>query len=200
MAPDRVSPPIRPATLHDVQALARIGARCYLETYEAFVPSEQLNAYVAEAFSPERTAEVLADPKNCFLVAEVDGVLCGAAHLRTGAAPPAVGSVQPVELVSMGTAPGRRGQGVGAALMRSVLRTAAEAEHATLWLRVWEGNARAVAFYRRWGFAPIITEPDLRFPLLATALVMARPLSTYRPDRYRSWTPLWLEFSHFAPG
>ena len=204
MAPDRSVPRVRPATLQDAPALARIAAGCYVETYEAFAPRAQLAAHADEVFSPERLAEALAEPESRFLVAVVAGEVCGAAQFRQAPAPRSVGAIRPVELATLCTLPERRGRGIGTALMRSVLRTAAEANRVTLWLRVWEGNARAVAFYRRWGFARVATEPDLHSPLptttLTSAAVMARPLHTWQPGRHQGWTPLWLEFSHFAPG
>jgi ribosomal protein S18 acetylase RimI-like enzyme len=45
------------------------------------------------------------------------------------------------------------GRGVGAALMRACLAEAAAAGCEAVWLGVWEHNTRALAFYRKWGFA-----------------------------------------------
>jgi ribosomal protein S18 acetylase RimI-like enzyme len=47
------------------------------------------------------------------------------------------------------------GHGVGAALLRAGLEAAGSAGHRTLWLGVWERNARALSFYERWGFEAV---------------------------------------------
>jgi GNAT superfamily N-acetyltransferase len=44
------------------------------------------------------------------------------------------------------------GCGVGAALMQACIDEAKQRGCDTLWLGVWEHNARARAFYGRWGF------------------------------------------------
>jgi ribosomal protein S18 acetylase RimI-like enzyme len=45
------------------------------------------------------------------------------------------------------------GRGVGRALLREAERVAAARGAATLWLTAWVGNARALAFYPRQGYA-----------------------------------------------
>jgi ribosomal protein S18 acetylase RimI-like enzyme len=47
------------------------------------------------------------------------------------------------------------GSGVGAALMRECIAHAASLGRGALWLGVWERNARAIAFYERWGFRDV---------------------------------------------
>ena len=51
------------------------------------------------------------------------------------------------------------GAGVGAALMQHCMREAAARGHDALWLGVWERNERAIAFYERWGFKRVGTQP-----------------------------------------
>jgi ribosomal protein S18 acetylase RimI-like enzyme len=68
-------------------------------------------------------------------------------------------------LVGMWVRPGLRGGGVGDALVRAVVRAAADAGHGTIRLAVTPGNDRAVALYARNGFAEVAApdrlEPDM---------------------------------------
>lgn len=60
---------------------------------------------------------------------------------------------QTVELISMYVAPFARGQGVGDALIQSVIQWAKERRARRLILDVVDGNRHAIALYRRHGFA-----------------------------------------------
>ena len=80
----------------------------------------------------------------------------------------------PVELQRLYVDRTAMGRGVGAALMRATLDAARSAGYRTLWLGVWERNARAISFYERWQFE---TVGDHVFRLGSdhqTDLIMAR--------------------------
>lgn len=87
----------------------------------------------------------LADGANAFLLAFVDGAErpIGYAKLRTGTTDPSVTGLDPVELERLYVDRSALGHGVGAALMRASLDAARSAGHRTLWLGVWERNARS---------------------------------------------------------
>ena len=60
--------------------------------------------------------------------------------------------------------------------MRASLDAARSAGHRTIWLGVWERNARAISFYERWVFEKV---GDHVFRLGSddqTDLIMARPV------------------------
>ncbi|SFI71698.1 Acetyltransferase (GNAT) family protein [Amycolatopsis sacchari] len=72
------------------------------------------------------------------------GVVCGTAPDEAGE----------VELISLWVAPAVRGHGVGNALVRAVLRWAADQGARQVRLEVRETNTHAAALYRRHGFRP----------------------------------------------
>lgn len=92
--------------------------------------------------------------ENCgelFFVAECEGEIVGYAvscMTRGG-----------VEIVSIAVLPRRRGLGIGAALMRRTLRASAAAGGRWVSLAVRESNARAIAFYERFGFERVRRVP-----------------------------------------
>ena len=63
--------------------------------------------------------------------------------------------LKPVEIVRFYAVREWIGGGVGAALMSACLSLAVEEGCDTIWLDVWEQNPRAIAFYRKWGFAVV---------------------------------------------
>jgi diamine N-acetyltransferase len=146
---------IRYATPSDNVLLAEVGAETFYDTFAAENTPENMAAYLAKSFSPEQQGRELADPYSKFLLAEADGLLAGYAHLKFGQAPGAIPGTRPMEIARLYARKPWIGQGIGARLMQECL---AEAEHGgcdVIWLDVWERNLRAIAFYRKWGFAEV---------------------------------------------
>jgi ribosomal protein S18 acetylase RimI-like enzyme len=63
-----------------------------------------------------------------------------------------VEGANPVEIVRLYVSRDWLGRGIGEQLMRACIDEARQTGHETLWLGVWERNARAQAFYRKWNF------------------------------------------------
>jgi len=143
---------IRFARPADAAALAELAARSFRETFEDDNEPRNMESYIRDFFSARRVAAELVDPSNSFLLASVDGtgLPSGYAKLRRGAVEPCVRGARAIELERIYVERGMIGRGVGAALMRASLETAAERGFETLWLGVWERNERAIRFYERW--------------------------------------------------
>lgn len=150
---------IRTATPADNVRLAKFGAKAFADSFAADNTPEDMAAYLAAAFSPEKQAAELADPNSLFLIAEIDGEMAGYARLLEGPAPESVTGEHPIELVRIYAGREWNGRGVGAALMRACLEEAAHLGCDAIWLGVWERNERAQAFYRKWGFETVGTQP-----------------------------------------
>jgi GNAT superfamily N-acetyltransferase len=105
--------------------------------------------------SAEEQQRELVDPDITTLLAEIDGPLAGYAQLRSGVAAECVTGESPVELWRFYVAQPWQGTGVAQTLMRSVPPEAYRRGGRTLWLRVWERDERAKAFYHKSGFADV---------------------------------------------
>ncbi len=148
---------IRYATHDDAALLARLGAKTFHDTYAAGNTPENMAAYLAASFSPEKQAAELADPQSIFLIAEVEGITTGYAQLYAGQPLPGVTGEHPIEIVRLYATQEWIGRGIGAALMQACIAEAQNREHDVVWLGVWEHNLRAQAFYRKWGFVEVGT-------------------------------------------
>ena len=148
---------IRPATLADAEPLAALAERTFRDTFADDNAPGDMEAYVRDSFSLERVRAELADGANSFLLAFADGAErpSGYAKLRTGTTDPSVTGPDPVELERLYVDRGAIGRGAGAALMRAALEAARTLGYRTLWLGVWERNARAISFYERWEFETV---------------------------------------------
>ena len=145
----------RCADKNDAELLAELGARTFNETFETDNTQEDMTAYLASAFSLTQQTAELAHPASTFLIAEVDGIAAGYAKLHAGEPPEGVQGMKPIELVRLYASREWHGRGVGEALMRACLEEALRGRYETMWLGVWERNARAQAFYRKWEFREV---------------------------------------------
>src|SRR6185369_1470712 len=151
----KVEVTIRRANSDDAGLLAELGAHTFHEAFAVDNTSEDMDAYLAEHFNVAQQTVELAHPGSTFLIAEVEGQAAGYAMLYAGEPPKEIEGARPIELVRLYVSSEWLGRGVGEALMRACLDEARNTDHKTLWLGVWERNARAQAFYRKWDFRAV---------------------------------------------
>ena len=136
---------LRPATVADAEAGARLHITCWREVYGPLTEPDLLEAHLADeaAWAARWREQVEHGPPRLLAVAE--GELVG-----FGVAGPARHGEAGVdhELYAIYVRSAWHGKGVGPALIDGVL------DDASAYLWVHEQNARAQAFYRRHGFAP----------------------------------------------
>lgn len=111
---------------------------------------EALQQYSEAAF-----ADRLADPGRRFILAEASGGLVGFAEVATAVTQSPAAGVQGCELIRLYVQPRSQRTGVGSALLSEAEKLATGAGAPCLWLTVWEGNLRALAFYARLGYADV---------------------------------------------
>lgn len=150
---------IRDAGPADAAMLAGLGRRTFVEAFAAVNTPEDMSAYCDAAFTTAHLAAELADRAARFLVAESSGEAVGYAKLYEGEAPKVVAGPGPIELARLYVVDAAIGRGVGSGLMRACLSRAVAGGFETMWLGVWEHNARALAFYRRFGFREVGSHP-----------------------------------------
>jgi diamine N-acetyltransferase len=136
----------------DLQSLAALAGQTFREAYAATNPEDDLEAYIEDHFNAAALATALADARNAFFVARVDGSLAGYANLRAGVVPAPLAGTSAIEIQRIYVSGEHYGRKVGAALMGHLLDEARTTGHDVIWLGVWQENARAIRFYEQWGF------------------------------------------------
>ncbi len=140
----------REATEADAEALAAFARESWIATFGTLYPQEDLDAYLAKSFGAEIQRTQIATPGETYLLAHEGDEIVG--YARMGALEMPVDDANAVELHRLYVHERVKGQGVAAALMDQAVAWARARGAGAIYLSVWENNARAQAFYRRYGF------------------------------------------------
>ena len=140
------------ATAADAGLIADMSRTTFYDSFAAFNTKENMDLFMNEQFSREKLMAEPGAPGNTFLLAYLDGEPVAYARLRESANPPGLENINAVELARIYALQKVIGKGVGSALMKQCVETAAKSNKQVLWLGVWEHNQAAIDFYTRWGF------------------------------------------------
>ncbi|HET7810672.1 MAG TPA: GNAT family N-acetyltransferase [Steroidobacteraceae bacterium] len=156
-APASPAPPtLRDATPADAARLAAFAARTFRETFAADNTAADMQSHLDASFSPAIQRLEIQDPSiDTLILVDADDRWLGFAQLRAGSSAPGTPPAGSLELWRFYVDRPWHGKGVAGALMDGAKRRAARRGAASLWLGVWERNARAQAFYRKHGFEAV---------------------------------------------
>ena len=171
---------VRRGAASDAGALAGFAERTFRDAFAADNHPGNLEQYVSRVYGPDQQTRELRDPRIVTLLLEDAGILAGYAQLRRGSPPACVVGPVPLELWRFYVDRSWRGTGAAQVLMAAVDETAIGQGAGTLWLGVWERNARAQAFYRKCGFVDVGSQPFMLGQDQQTDRVMARELLAAR--------------------
>ena len=148
-----IEPKFRPATGDDALCISVLAAQVFVDTYATLGIREAIARHVTEELSVSTMAASIANSYHRFIVAEVANHLVGFVQLKLHAENTAVSSHNAVEVVRLYVLERFASSGVGTSLLAraEALAAAQGAQHT--WLTAWAGNARALAFYPRRGYA-----------------------------------------------
>lgn len=147
-----MQPVIRRAAPADAEVLSRIGAETFSATFAHLYAPEDLAAFLAEAYSLQRTEADLADPAKAAWLVEADGeaigyALAGACALPHPEVTPACRELKRFYLVKAW-----QNGGLGAPLFQATMDWMLADGPRDIWIGVWSENYGAQRFYMRRGF------------------------------------------------
>lgn len=144
---------IRAGHESDAAALAAFAARTFEETFGADNRPDDLRAHLSNAFGTLQQTQELLNPNMVTLLAQQREVLVAFAQVQRKDPPPCVFAPRPIELHRFYVDRPAHGKGIAHQLMSAVHNVARSFGGTHLWLGVWERNPRAIAFYKKAGFA-----------------------------------------------
>jgi ribosomal protein S18 acetylase RimI-like enzyme len=168
---------IRRAEPADAGPLAEFAARVFDETFGPDNSPEDMAAHLADRFGARQQTEEILEPAIVTLLVEDGGRLIAFTQVTT-LHPPSdcVTGPAPVEIGRFYVDRPWHGRGLAQRLMAAALDTARSLGGETVWLTVWEHNPRAIAFYEKFGFRDVGSQPFRLGSDLQTDRVMVAAL------------------------
>ena len=144
-------PELRKATLSDLPELLALARTSFLQAFTVGNKPENVQAYLAQAFTEDKLTKEMQEPASTFIVASLGGKLVGYTKLNLAAAQADVQDPTSVEVARLYTLEEVWGKGIGQLLLDAGINFARQEGKTWLWLGVWEHNARAIRFYEKNG-------------------------------------------------
>ena len=143
---------IRAATLADAPALAAFGIKTFFETFGHLYPEGDAAFFTTQRFSLARTREDISEVGRFIQLVLVDDQIVGFLDCGALGLPILNPAVQSVELYRLYVDVAAKGTGLAQELMTIALNWARSMHASSLYLGVYHDNARALAFYKKYGF------------------------------------------------
>ena len=159
MSPDNspAAPTIRRATPADADALGRIAAATFVETFGHLYPPEDLQEYLLESYNSERCRTQLANPANGIFFAMLANdnepagfIVVGPCKLPVENLEPHAGEIQQLYVQKK-----HHNLRLGSRLMDAALAWLESERRAPLYVGVWSENYGAHRLYGRYGFQKV---------------------------------------------
>jgi ribosomal protein S18 acetylase RimI-like enzyme len=167
---------LRDATAADADALAALSIEVWLHTYALDGIPDSHARHVLRTYSPEAFARVLQNPHKRLIVCRTHAGLLGYLQVDLMAQPVQPGSGT-VEVETLYVRRHHQGLGLGCKLLEAAGHLTQEAGQTKFFLTVYEGNMKAIGFYKAQG---LIVEGRWTFEFEgghAPNLIMTRDIS-----------------------
>jgi ribosomal protein S18 acetylase RimI-like enzyme len=154
-----VPPAIRYATPADAPALAAFAAEVFPLGCPATDPAD-LAAYISTELTPERISDLITDPNIVVLLAEdfapepeAPRRIVAYMVVARRSPHPELAAPAAAEFRKLYLHPSAHGTGLSSALLHCALSILNAEGPRPIWLSCFSENPRAIAFYKKWGFA-----------------------------------------------
>ncbi|WVQ76741.1 hypothetical protein IAR50_006415 [Cryptococcus sp. DSM 104548] len=152
---------IRPAVPSDAAAVSKLIGETWAHFFAYSVTEQDLEEYLASRLSMGKIKEEIEAEKNTFLVAafpsKVEGQeeIKAVVHLVQNSSEPCLKLSRPIELQRLYVHRSEHGSGLSHSLVAAAEQASRALGAESIWLGVWEDNARGKRFYEKVGFSEV---------------------------------------------
>jgi diamine N-acetyltransferase len=143
---------IRRAEEDDAPALSALAEKTFRDAFADSNTTANMQLHCSANYGQALQLAEIRDSSLETWVVDSDSRLAAYVQLRLEATSPMISGERPVEIERFYVDALHHGAGLAHQLMAHVVARAEAAGSTVLWLGVWERNARAQAFYRKWRF------------------------------------------------
>jgi len=143
---------IKKVTQNNIDQLQKIGRQTFFETFSAGNTVENMTKYLEERFSIEKLTTELNDKNSEFYFATLDNNVIGYLKLNVGQSQTELQDDKALEIERIYILREFHGKNVGQLLYNRAIQIARQKKADYIWLGVFEGNPRAINFYKKNGF------------------------------------------------
>jgi ribosomal protein S18 acetylase RimI-like enzyme len=143
---------IHRVTLNDIDQLQKIGRQTFFETFSAGNTEENMTKYLHESFSIEKLTAELVNQNSELYFAIFNDNITGYLKLNFGQSQTELKDNKALEIERIYVLKDFYGKNVGQVLFQKAMDIARQKSVGYVWLGVWEGNQRAINFYKKNNF------------------------------------------------
>jgi len=143
---------ISKATKADVAVLCKMGAEIFYETYAVYNTEENMQQYIKETYSEKAILNELNEKGTSQLIARLGNEPVGYVKISTKNICEELAGKRCFEIERLYVYGKYQGRKIGYELINACTEMALKEGYNTIWLGVWEHNAKAIGFYEKVGF------------------------------------------------
>ncbi|MGN7513529.1 MAG: GNAT family N-acetyltransferase [Allomuricauda sp.] len=150
---------VRECVRSDLETLVVMSKNTFSEAFEKDNDPEDFQAYIKEAFHPDKLAAELANRNSLFYFVFDDDEIVGYFKLNIGAAQTDVHDPEALEIERIYVLGDHQGKKIGSWMLQQITAMAKTFGKGYIWLGVWEHNPDAIRFYQKHGFVKFGEHP-----------------------------------------
>ena len=143
----------------DLEELAELARTTFYDTFAPFNKPENINQYVAKAFSQEAVRRELNEPGSAFYYLFDHEILVGYMKLNEAPSQTDLNDPSSLEIERIYVKAQYQNKGYGKVMMDKAIEMGEESKLKYIWLGVWDQNKGAIRFYERNGFIKFAEHP-----------------------------------------
>jgi len=145
----------------DARVVSEVGAIAFAESHAGSAPAHEIKQYIDSRYNPDTIRTELQRPDAVFHFISHKNRVAGYSKLLPDSTCPSTGETGLSKLEQIYLLHEFTGLGLGSALLAFNMELSKSLGQKGMWLEVWTGNTKGIAFYERLGFE-IIEEGRFR--------------------------------------
>ena len=141
------------ASIEDLLSIVDIAQRTFIETYDKFNTSENLDLYLKSTLSKKTLQSELESAHSNFYLVKSGKEIIGYLKVNEKHAQTEFKEEHALEIERIYVLKGFHFQGIGRMLIEKTIQFAKFKGKKKIWLGVWKENKEAIRFYQKLGFA-----------------------------------------------